>query len=148
MSITLALTVIGLALVAKAAAENEMVIHDFIALPQGANPQPNLIADAAGDLYGTTAAGGAYGLGTVFMLVPDPDSTWKESVLYSFMGGSDGAYPLADLVFDHAGNLYGTTSVGGNTACDYNSCGIVFRLRLRRKLDNDHNLQLQRRYGW
>jgi uncharacterized repeat protein (TIGR03803 family) len=128
MSKTLALTVIGLALVAKAAAANEMVIHDFIALPQGANPQSNLIADAAGDLYGTTAGGGTYGLGTVFMLVPDPDSTWKESVLYSFMGGSDGAYPLANLVFDHAGNLYGTTSVGGNTACDYNSCGVVFRL--------------------
>jgi uncharacterized repeat protein (TIGR03803 family) len=68
-----------------------------------------LIRDAAGDLYGTTFQGGASAYGTVFQL----DATGKETVLYSFTGGADGAYPYAGLVRDAAGNLYGTTSAGG-----------------------------------
>jgi uncharacterized repeat protein (TIGR03803 family) len=66
--------------------------------------------DKAGNLYGTTYAGGAFRFGTIFKL----DKASTESVLYSFAGGpADGEYPFAGLVFDGAGNLYGTTYLGG-----------------------------------
>jgi len=84
----------------------ELVLHRFGdsptdgQLPSGAN----LLADMAGDLYGTTAEGGTFGLGVVFKV----DSTGKETVLYSFPGGADGGNPLG-LVRDNAGNFYGTT---------------------------------------
>jgi uncharacterized repeat protein (TIGR03803 family) len=64
--------------------------------------------DAAGNLYGTTHNGGASGYGTVFQLTP----VGALNVLYSFTGGSDGAYPEAGLISDMAGNLYGTTYAG------------------------------------
>lgn len=67
-------------------------------------PWAGLVRDSAGNLYGTTFYGGAYGVGTVFKL----DSTGKETVLHSF-DGSDGGYPWAGLVRDGKGNLYGTT---------------------------------------
>ena len=62
----------------------------------------------------TTQYGGAYGYGAVFTLILDSTGKWNETVLYSFTGGSDGADPLAGLVFDAAGNLYGTTGGFGN----------------------------------
>lgn len=77
--------------------------------------------DAAGNLYGTTSAGGV-GAGVVFKLTPNSDGTWAESVIYTFTGGSDGAVPLDGLISDAAGNLYGTTSTGGVGA------GVVFEL--------------------
>jgi uncharacterized repeat protein (TIGR03803 family) len=79
-----------------------------------------LVRDHAGNLYGTTSWGGAYDTyGTVFKL----DTTGKETVLHSFTGGEDGAYPNAALVRDAVGNLYGTTYQGG--ASGY---GVVFKL--------------------
>src|SRR3989442_831738 len=75
----------------------------------GADPNAGLIADASGNLYGTTNSGGANGYGTVFKVTP----TGTETVLYSFTGGSDGTYPLAGLIADASGNLYGTTYFGG-----------------------------------
>jgi len=90
-----------------------------------------LVFDAAGNLYGATAAGGAYGYGVVFKLAPNTDGTWTESVLYSFTGGTDGAYPFAGPIFDTAGNLYGTTSGGGLDSCSNaytKGCGVVFEL--------------------
>ncbi len=95
----------------------------------GAFPEAGLIFDAAGDLYGTTVQGGTGptgggGLGTVFELTPTTtgQTTWTETVLHRFTN-SDGAYPLAGLVFDAAGNLYGTTSTGGTEGH-----GTVFEL--------------------
>ncbi len=82
----------------------------------GATPRAGLIQDSAGNLYGTTSAGGAFGFGTVFKLAPPPSTTvtyWTESVLYSFFSSPDGAYPYAGLIQDNAGNFYGTTSAGG-----------------------------------
>ena len=108
-------------------AGNKTVLYRFTgANGDGATPYAGLIRDAAGNLYGTTYYGGIltagfpYGLGTVFML----DPTGNETVLYRFTGAdSDGANPYAGLVFDDAGNLYGTTTYGGT-----NGQGIVFRL--------------------
>lgn len=85
----------------------------------GANPTSNLIFDSAGNLYGTTPYGGVgnygYGNGTVFELQPGPDGSWSESVLYRFSGLMDGGLPLAGVIFDSAGNLYGTTAGNGDT---------------------------------
>jgi len=89
----------------------------------GAYPYAGLIFDAAGNLYGTTSGGGAHKRGAVFKLAPNPDGTWTESVLYSFRGGVDGWAPYAGLVFDAAGNLYGTGQNGGA-----NGSGVVFKL--------------------
>lgn len=100
------------------------VIYSFTGGADGANPYAaDVIFDASGNLYGTTAGGGANNLGTVFKLAPSA-SGWTESVLHSFAGTTDGATPAAGLVFDLAGDLYGTTSVGG-----INNAGTVFQLK-------------------
>ncbi len=62
-------------------------------------------------------------MGTVYKLTHSGD-TWRETVLYSFKGGSDGSSPISTLVMDKSGNLYGTTSDGG-TSC---ACGVIFKL--------------------
>lgn len=78
----------------------------------GSQPQGNLAFDPRGNIYGTTVYGGTYTWGCVFMLGSSPNG-WKEKVLYSFTGGSDGKYPYAGVVFDKKGNLYSTTQAGG-----------------------------------
>jgi len=98
----------------------------------GATPYAGLIFDSAGNLYGTTAQGGASAGGTVFKLVNNGDGHWTESVLYSFCSitnCADGAFPTSNLVVDRAGNLYGVTTAGGNSYCGYSvGCGTVFKL--------------------
>jgi uncharacterized repeat protein (TIGR03803 family) len=74
-----------------------------------------LVFDTAGNLYGTATVGGGLGRGVVFRLKPTTSGFWTEEVLHSFGGGSDGAYPYADLIWDTAGNLYGTTTQGGGS---------------------------------
>jgi uncharacterized repeat protein (TIGR03803 family) len=106
----------------------ESVLHKFTGGTDGANPSASLIFDQAGNLYGTTSGGGD-DLGTVFRLTPKADGSWTESVLHNFTGGTDGASPYASLIFDQAGNLYGTTSGGGDSgSCLYDNCGVVFEL--------------------
>jgi uncharacterized repeat protein (TIGR03803 family) len=81
----------------------------------GVNFQPvgGVIADSAGNLYGTTYGAPTVGTyGSVYELTPS-GSGWTLSTLYTFQNGSDGGAPRADLIMDSAGNLYGTTSVGG-----------------------------------
>jgi uncharacterized repeat protein (TIGR03803 family) len=113
------------------------VIYTFSGGTDGGNPLGSLVFDAAGNAYSTTSSGGANGLGVVFELTPPPQGapakTWTESVLYSFQGGSnDGAAPFGNVVFDSAGNLYGTTSIGGLThlgcALPAKGCGTIFEL--------------------
>jgi uncharacterized repeat protein (TIGR03803 family) len=95
----------------------------------GFAPEAGLIFDGQGSLYGTTNYGGRHGNGTVFKLTPSSGGTWKESILYSFKGGSDGAQPVSSLVFDPFGNLYGTTDAGGIPATEcVLGCGTVFKL--------------------
>ena len=85
-----------------------------------------LALDAAGNLYGTTAEGGKYASGTVFKLAPATSGHWKETILYDFPQFNNGGGPASTLLFDSAGNLYGT-AVGGIGPCP-SGCGVVFKL--------------------
>ena len=85
------------------------MLHSFGNGTDGVYPFAGLIFDAAGNLYGTTYEGGTYGYGTVFELTPTRGGGWTETVLHSFGNGTDGDVPYAGLIFDAAGNLYGTT---------------------------------------
>jgi uncharacterized repeat protein (TIGR03803 family) len=102
------------------------VVYSFGNGMDGSNPYGGLIFDAAGNLYGTTVGGGTYGGGTVFEMTFRGGEGWNEQVLYSF-DGNDGTMPFCSLIFDAAGNLYGTTS-GGGTYCGERPCGTVFEL--------------------
>ncbi len=107
------------------AASREKVLLSFDA-NDGNYPLADLIFDSAGNLYGTVARGTFHGNGGVFELIPDGKGNWTEKVLYSFHG-KDGSYPASRLVFDQAGNLYGTTEAGGDEGCG-SGCGTVFEL--------------------
>jgi uncharacterized repeat protein (TIGR03803 family) len=104
----------------------EIVLYRFTGGSDGANPQyETLIRDPEGNLYGTTSRGGASNLGVVFKL----NKKGKETVLYSFMGGADGAFPYTGVVRDRVGNLYGTTMQGGGAGCSSQmGCGTLFQL--------------------
>jgi uncharacterized repeat protein (TIGR03803 family) len=108
----------------------ENVLHDFNG-SDGAWPQTGLIFDPAGNLYGTASSGGGHGHGTVFELMPGSNGKWTAKVLYAFQSnGTDGGAPLAGVIFDASGNLYGTTSEGGirYNGCGARGCGTVFEL--------------------
>jgi len=108
---------------------NPTVIHTFPSAPKdGSSPQGTLVLDAAGNLYGTTTKGGAKDYGTVYKLSLGTNGKWKEKILHSFTGATkDGSEPWAGIVFDAAGNIYGTSVLGGNGNCD-SGCGTVFEL--------------------
>jgi len=100
-------------------AGNESVLYSFTGGADGANPVGGVIADPAGNLYGTTYRGGSSSAGVVFKL----DPAGNETVLHSFTGGADGGQPAAGVIRDSAGNLYGTTERGGGS-----NSGVVFKL--------------------
>jgi uncharacterized repeat protein (TIGR03803 family) len=112
---------------------DETVLRDFSST---GGSDASLIADAAGNLYGTTLFGGSpitcvdygdVGCGSVFVL-SHTATGWTRTVIYGFTGGTDGALPYDKLTFDSAGNLYGTTAWGGNLTACTNGCGTVFEL--------------------
>jgi uncharacterized repeat protein (TIGR03803 family) len=127
----------------------EQILYSFVpGNTKGTVPVGGLVFDKAGNLYGTTWAPGVESLdalrhnpqqntfwgcsepgcgGTVFELSPTASGAWKETDLYAFTGGADGSSSVASLVFDAAGNLYGTTNYGGGPGCVYD-CGVVFEL--------------------
>jgi hypothetical protein len=127
----------------------ESLIHEFVGEADGAFPQSGLTLGAAGTLYGTAYVGGGTaftctkdsggGCGIVFKLTPSSDdSTWTETILYTFLGGSDGAIPLDDtLALDANGDVFGSASSGGDfdfkkTGCPGNlpgGCGIAFEVQ-------------------
>lgn len=91
-------------------------------------PRGGLTMDSKGDLYGTASSSGPYcagsvGCGTVFELSPNASGTWKAKVIYGFRGGFDGSSPQGTLIFDKAGNLYGSTAEGGK-----DDDGTIFQL--------------------
>lgn len=106
---------------------SETVLHEFQNIStDGFTPYSSLIIDMMGNLYGTTYSGGSFGYGTVFELLPQSGGTWAETVLHNFqINGRDGSNPQAGLVFDTAGNLYGTTVDGGRVKFGY---GTVFEI--------------------
>ena len=105
----------------------ETTLHSFAGQPgDGANPFGGVAIGSGGVLYGTTQIGGTSNHGTVFSLTPPavPGGAWTETILHNFTGHpGDGASPLAGVVIDSAGVLYGTTSLGGNAGG-----GTVFSL--------------------
>jgi uncharacterized repeat protein (TIGR03803 family) len=115
----------GLGTVYRVKGKKEAVLYSFAGGTDGADPEAGLVMDAAGNLYGTTSQGGSAGNGTVFELAApkERNGQWTETVLYSFGTGTDGATPVGGVIPDSAGNLYGTTSLGG--AYGY---GTVFEL--------------------
>jgi len=107
-----------IALAASAFAQTETTLYNFQGAPDGSVPSTALIRDPSGNLYGTTAYGGTGGYGTVFEITNK--GTMK--ILYNFAGGTDGAIPVAALIRDSAGNLYGTTEFGGSNS------GTIFKI--------------------
>lgn len=91
----------------------------------GSFPYAGLVRDSAGNLYGTTFEGGTGGMGTVYKLAPPAagQTAWTQTVLADF-NGANGSFPKVSLIIDPAGNLYGTTSLGGA-----GSFGTVFRVK-------------------
>jgi uncharacterized repeat protein (TIGR03803 family) len=113
-------SVLMLALAVPALALTESAIYSFANPPDAYGPKCNLVADTAGNMYGTTFSGGANNLGAVFMVSP----AGTESVVYSFAGGTDGSHPIGGLVRDSkTGTLYGTTVYGGTT-----NNGTIFKV--------------------
>lgn len=95
-------------------------LYSFTTPADGSNPQAGVILDSAGNLYGTTLSGGnRLGAGVVYKL----DPSGQETVLYTFQGGSDGGMPMAGLIRDSPGNLYGTASRYGS-----GGAGVAFKL--------------------
>lgn len=91
----------------------------------GAYPEAGVILDASGDLFGTTESGGAVGSGTVFEITKGSGivTTLVNFDIWNTYSTSNGAYPVAPVIFDSSGNLFGTTSAGGA-----NGCGTVFEI--------------------
>ena len=97
---------------------DEKILHGFAAGSDGANPSGALVRDQAGNLYGTTELGGAFGGGTIFKV----DAIGAYTILYNFVGQPDAQNPEAGLLRDEVGNFYGTTAAGG-----VNGLGAVFK---------------------
>ncbi len=108
-------------------AQTETVLYSFAGGSDGGSPAYRLTSNSAGNFYGTTFEGGVgnggVGYGTVFELSPNGSGGWNETVIYSFKGRADGANPSSYVIFDSAGNLYGTTYYGGSKGN-----GVVFEL--------------------
>ena len=138
----LAIFISALAIGSFAASRKEQVLYSFQGGTDGLRPIGGVVFDQTGNLYGVTVNGGSntcrgpFDCGTVYQLKPpvkqgDP---WTEAVLYIFKGTdhNDGASPFGGLIFDAAGNLYGTTGYDGTGPCQLFGgqvgCGTVFKL--------------------
>jgi uncharacterized repeat protein (TIGR03803 family) len=132
MKLSLAILTISL-LLTSAPAQTFKVLYSF-SFSDGSSPNGSLIRDAAGNLYGTTQFGGSSNRGLIYKL----NAQGKQTILYTFTGGSDGGIPIGRLLRDPHGNLYGITSLGGDPKC---SCGTVFKLASNGSLKVLHNFK-------
>jgi uncharacterized repeat protein (TIGR03803 family) len=89
----------------------------------GSTPSGAVIVESPGKIYGTTKLGGSNGAGVVFELSEATSGKWTETVLHNFGSGKDGQYPCGSVVFDSAGNIYGTTQAGGAYGHGTNTTG-------------------------
>jgi hypothetical protein len=101
-------------------------LYNFRRASDGGNPQSGVVFDSHGNMYGANVNGGA-GYGVVYEMTPSAGG-WDYQVLYTFTGGEDGANPASPLLFDSAGNLYGTAMTGGHPGCGGFGCGVVFKM--------------------
>ena len=127
ISLAVAISCLILSVGISSHAQTYKLLYQFKPGADGSQPYSSLILDKQGNMYGTTSTDGAYASGTVYRVTP----SGKETVLYSFTGlGGDGANPYTLLTGDSAGNLYGTTTYGGNYGgvCGPAGCGTVFKL--------------------
>ena len=108
------------------AAGTPQVIYSFNGGGDGEYTDTELVVDGAGNLYGTSVQGGAFGGGTVFELSPSAVG-WTHTVLYNFTGGADGGEPYKGVTLDAHGNLYGTAVTGGAGSCE-GGCGVIYEL--------------------
>ena len=112
------------------------ILHSFTGAPgDGSGPAAGVIVDSAGNVFGTTNAGGGLGNGVVFKITP----AGVESLLLSFDGHLAGRDPSAGLVEDSLGNIYGTTTFGGNVMCQFSLCGLIFEVSQSGKETVLHN---------
>lgn len=107
-------------------------LYAFQGGTDAAYPNSALVIDGAGNLYGSSGGGSSNcptpGCGTIFELSPNGSGGWNETLLYSFLGGSDGDDPRG-VVLDSAGNVYGTAAQGGGTCTTFSvGCGTAFKL--------------------
>jgi uncharacterized repeat protein (TIGR03803 family) len=111
---------------------NFTLLHSFPGSSTMYGPIDTLTMDAAGNLYGTTIAVGAFGQGSVFKLTRSSGG-WSFADLHDFTGGADGGYPFGNVTLDQSGNMYGTTSAGGIQSSNcyseyYPGCGVVWEI--------------------
>jgi uncharacterized repeat protein (TIGR03803 family) len=128
--LSVVVTVCLIASLTTAYAATEKVLHTFN-ITDGEYPYNGVVFDKAGNLYGTTFYGGSTdcdggGCGVVFKLTPASNGEWTESAIYTFTGEADGSHPYSQLIFDKAGNLYGTTY--GNYEGGGTGSGTAYRL--------------------
>lgn len=110
-------------------------LHAFSGGNDGFWPRSGVVMDASGNIYGTTEWGGPFptkclgnGCGVVYELSPNGSGGYSTAILHAFTGGGDGSNPYGNVILDSAGNLYGTTLLGGPlTACN-EGCGVAFKL--------------------
>jgi hypothetical protein len=121
----------------------QMILHNFEDA-DGQEPRGGVILDGLGNLYGTTLHGGTFFNGVAFELSPQTDGPWTEIVLHSFGGSGDGFIPDSGPIFDQAGNLDGTTDLGGSVRPGRHRVRV--NARRRRQLDRDRHVQLRQRY--
>jgi uncharacterized repeat protein (TIGR03803 family) len=109
----------------------ETILYGFTGKGNGLDIEAPVRFDSHGNLYGTASDSGGTYWGTVFRVQPPKKNggAWSFSLLYGFVGPPDGAQPAAGLVSDKAGNLYSTTTQGGNSANCNHGCGTVFELK-------------------
>jgi uncharacterized repeat protein (TIGR03803 family) len=105
----------------------EKTLYSFVNGAFSPHAPSGLVLDAAGNLFGVTSAGGANEAGVVYELSPQPSGEWSYQLLHTFGGPGDGGWPTQPLIFDAAGNLYGTTTSGG-CVCYYLESGTAFEL--------------------